>query len=120
GGPGTRGRGDGRRSHTELESRRRYLETVLANIAAGVISTDGEGHITTMNRAAETLLGVPAAACVGRGIDAVFTGDAYADVRELAADLRTEAPSAPSYAIAVGGPLRALDGDNGRAAPLAR
>jgi len=105
---------------TELESRRRYLETVLANIAAGVISTDAEGHITTMNRAAESLLGVPAAACVGRGIDAVFTGDAYADVRELAADLRAEAPRAPAYAIAVGGPLRSLEGEHGRGLPLER
>src|SRR5436189_12414 len=53
---------------TELESRRRYLETLLANITAGVVSADAEGRVTTMNRAAEGLLGMSAAASVGRRI----------------------------------------------------
>src|SRR6185436_6880283 len=43
-------------SRTELDERRRYLETLLGNIAAGVVSTDAEGRISTMNRAAELLL----------------------------------------------------------------
>src|SRR5437016_8684712 len=77
-------------SRTELESRRRYLETLLANITAGVVSTDAEGRVTTMNRAAEGLLGMSAAASVGRRIDEVFAGDGYADVRQLAAELRSE------------------------------
>jgi len=80
---------------TELESRRRYLETLLANIAAGVVSADAEGRVTTMNRAAEALLGMSAAASVGRRIDEVFASDAYADVRQLAAELRAGAPGAP-------------------------
>src|SRR5881396_2646940 len=66
---------------TELESRRRYLETLLANITAGVVSTDAEG-----------LLRMSAAASVGRPIDEVFAGDGYADVRQLAAELRAGVP----------------------------
>jgi two-component system, NtrC family, nitrogen regulation sensor histidine kinase NtrY len=77
-------------SRTELESRRRYLETVLANVTAGVVSADAEGRLTTMNRAAESLLGMSAADSLGRRIDDVFAGDAYADVRELAAELRDD------------------------------
>jgi len=77
---------------TELESRRRYLETLLANITAGVVSTDAEGRVTTMNRAAEGLLRMSAAASVGRPIDEVFAGDGYADVRQLAAELRAGVP----------------------------
>jgi two-component system nitrogen regulation sensor histidine kinase NtrY len=77
-------------SRTELESRRRYLETVLANVTAGVVSADAEGRLTTMNRAAESLLGMSAADSLGRRIDEVFAGDAYADVRELAAELRDD------------------------------
>jgi two-component system nitrogen regulation sensor histidine kinase NtrY len=100
----------------EIESRRRYLETVLANVAAGVISTDGEGRITTMNRAAESLLGVPAGLCVGRGIDAVFTGDEYADVRQLAADLRAGALDGRPYALS----LDHLGGENGHGGRLER
>src|SRR5436189_2437975 len=77
---------------TELEPRRRYLETLLANITAGVVSTDAEGRVTTMNRAAEGLLRMSAAASVGRPIDEVFAGDGYADVRQLAAELRAGVP----------------------------
>jgi len=89
-------------SRTELESRRRYLEILLANVAAGVISADAEGRITTMNRAAESLLGLTAPACVGRELDDVFAGEAYAEVRQLAAELR--AGSSPA-----GAPVCLLD-----------
>src|SRR5438034_1005755 len=87
-------------SRTELESRRRYLETLLANITAGVVSADAEGRITTMNRAAEALLGMSPAAPLGRRIDEVFAGEAYAEVRELAAELRATLPAAPGLGVA--------------------
>ena len=48
-------------SRTELDVRRRDLEIVLANIAAGVVSADPRGRVTTVNRAAADLLGVDAA-----------------------------------------------------------
>src|SRR5207245_8834967 len=72
-------------SRTELDARRRYLEILLANITAGVISTDAEGRITTLNRAAETLLGVRAAACIWRPLDGVLAGEPYAEIRQLSA-----------------------------------
>ncbi|HEV7735526.1 MAG TPA: ATP-binding protein [Candidatus Binatia bacterium] len=74
-------------SRAELDERNRDLEVVLANITAGVISADGGGRITTMNRAAEGLLGVDAASSVGRPIGAVFTGEPHADLRTELADL---------------------------------
>jgi two-component system, NtrC family, nitrogen regulation sensor histidine kinase NtrY len=40
----------------ELEKRRRYTETILQNVAAGVISLDENGKVTTINRFAEELL----------------------------------------------------------------
>jgi two-component system nitrogen regulation sensor histidine kinase NtrY len=43
-------------SNIELDQRRRYMEIVLKNVTAGVISLDGEGVITTINKAAETML----------------------------------------------------------------
>ena len=53
-------------SHVELESRRRYMEIVLSNIAAGVLAVDSDGRIRAMNRAAEETFGVPAEEMVGR------------------------------------------------------
>ena len=38
------------------EMRRRFTETVLSGVSAGVIGLDGEGTITIVNRAAARLL----------------------------------------------------------------
>ena len=45
-----------RTTNIELEQKRTYMETVLENIATGVISLDSEGKITTINKAAEKML----------------------------------------------------------------
>ena len=39
----------------EIERRRRYMEIVLRNVAAGVVSVDAEGHIRTINKSAESI-----------------------------------------------------------------
>jgi two-component system nitrogen regulation sensor histidine kinase NtrY len=44
----------------ENERRRRYMEIVLGNVAAGVVSVDGEGHIRTINKSAESMFGLKA------------------------------------------------------------
>lgn len=46
------------RSNEIAEQRRRYMEIVLQNVAAGVISLDAEGRISTINRFAVSLLQV--------------------------------------------------------------
>lgn len=40
-----------------IDRRRRFTETVLSGVSSGVLSLDSEGHITIINRSAETLLG---------------------------------------------------------------
>ncbi len=44
----------------------KYIETVLNNIAAGVMSFDQDGYINTVNRAACEILGMEAEALMGR------------------------------------------------------
>jgi two-component system, NtrC family, nitrogen regulation sensor histidine kinase NtrY len=46
------------RKHSDVESRRRYVETILDRLATGVISVDVAGSIRTWNAAASRLLGV--------------------------------------------------------------
>lgn len=53
-------------SHVELENRRRYMEIVLSNIAAGVVAVDSDGCIRAMNKSAEETFGVPAEEMEGR------------------------------------------------------
>ena len=45
-------------ANISLEQRRKYTETVLRNVSAGIISTDRDGVIVTVNRAAETMLDI--------------------------------------------------------------
>ncbi len=47
-----------RDQNAEIEKSRQYMEIVLENISAGVISLDNEGNITTFNKAAETMLDI--------------------------------------------------------------
>jgi two-component system nitrogen regulation sensor histidine kinase NtrY len=89
---------DLQRGRTELDARRRYLEIVLANITAGVVSTDATGCITTMNRAAAGLLGVSVAASIGRRLAEVFAAPAHAEVRQMVADLVHDDTAMPPYA----------------------
>lgn len=45
-------------SRFELEQRKKYMEIVLKNVAAGVISIDEKGVVTTINTSAEQMLEV--------------------------------------------------------------
>jgi two-component system nitrogen regulation sensor histidine kinase NtrY len=59
-------------ANLELDERRRFTETVLAGVSAGVVSTDPEGAITLANRSASTLLHMDLDEWIGRKLaDAV-------------------------------------------------
>ncbi|PYM06750.1 MAG: hypothetical protein DMD82_07615 [Candidatus Rokuibacteriota bacterium] len=70
--------------HAELEGRRRYTETVLEAIATGVVSFDVSGRLTTMNRTAARMLGLPAVASPGQTLREVFASRDFDDVIALA------------------------------------
>jgi two-component system nitrogen regulation sensor histidine kinase NtrY len=53
-------------AYGQLDERRRFTETVLAGVSAGVIGLDGAGRIELPNRAAAELLGVDLLAKVGQ------------------------------------------------------
>jgi len=56
---------DLRASAAELDRRRRYTETLLRNVSAGVVGLDPEGIVTTINPCAERLLGINAIDVIG-------------------------------------------------------
>ncbi len=62
-------------SNLELEQRRRYMEIVLANVTAGVISIDSRGHITTINKSAEKLLSLKTSKVIGRNFRDIVSTD---------------------------------------------
>lgn len=53
-------------SNLELEQRRRYMETVLKNVTAGVISVNKGGILTTVNKSAERLLNINTEDVIGK------------------------------------------------------
>jgi two-component system nitrogen regulation sensor histidine kinase NtrY len=60
------------RSNQEIERRRQYMEIVLHNVAAGVISVDHEGTVRTINTSAERLLSLTASRVLGRNFREVL------------------------------------------------
>jgi len=61
--------------NTELEKSRQYIEIVLENISAGVISIDKKGIITTINKAAESLLDINSHDILNRNFKDVLKND---------------------------------------------
>src|SRR5436309_1081093 len=83
--------------HTELEDRRRYIETVLEAVTTGVVSLDALGRVTTLNRAAARMFGLSEAAAIGRLLEEVFTGPEAREV--IALVQRTRRPKTATAAI---------------------
>jgi len=58
-----------------LEERGRYIEAVLNNITAGVVSLDGEGRISTINKAAVEMLALDKNGLVGKKPQDLLRGE---------------------------------------------
>jgi len=75
------------RSNQELDQRRRYMEIVLRNVAAGVISVDRHGRITTINKSAEELLQIGPGNVVGKNFREVLKHDQLNTIKGLLRDM---------------------------------
>ncbi len=69
-------------AYSQIDGRRRFTETVLAGVSAGVIGLDAHGNIELPNRAAAELLAVDLPAATGRDIAEVVPE--FADLIEAA------------------------------------
>jgi two-component system nitrogen regulation sensor histidine kinase NtrY len=74
-------------SNLELEQRRRYMEIVLANVTAGVVSIDSQGQITTINKSAEKLLGLKSPIIIGRNFRDIVAPDYLPMIKGILKDL---------------------------------
>ena len=81
--------GDLKQINLELDQRGRYMETLLANITAGVISVDPSGVITTVNKAAVQVLGLDAENVVGRHFREVFRSGDLKIIQEIVSHVQT-------------------------------
>ncbi len=75
------------RVNTDLESRRKYTETVLKNIAAGVVSLDSAARITTANNSARRLLGIAASDILNKPCADVLPEESVAAITSILEDV---------------------------------
>ena len=61
-----------KRHRVEVEEKRAYVEAILNNVAAGVISVSNSGEVMTVNTVAEKLLGIKATELVGKSVRDAF------------------------------------------------
>ena len=66
----------------ELEARKQYIETILNNITAGVITLDARGSITTINPSARDMLALPKDNLIGKKYTEVFNDSNYKEILE--------------------------------------
>jgi two-component system nitrogen regulation sensor histidine kinase NtrY len=55
-------------AYSQIDERRRFTETVLSGVSAGVIGLDAQGRIELPNRAATELLGIDLLGVIGRDL----------------------------------------------------
>jgi two-component system nitrogen regulation sensor histidine kinase NtrY len=63
-----------RDQNIEIEEKRQYMEIVLKNVSAGVITLDADGVTTTINTSAEKMLNLKAAQVLDRNYTQLLTG----------------------------------------------
>ena len=74
---------DLQRTNQELDRRRAYMETVLESIAAGVLSVDAQGCLSTINSRARAMLALDDGPLLQRPYDAVLGAESLAPLRHL-------------------------------------
>ncbi|MBN2644095.1 MAG: PAS domain S-box protein [Desulfuromonadaceae bacterium] len=75
------------RSNFELDQRRRYMEIVLRNVTAGVISLDSQGTLTTINKSAEKMLKINGSQVVGKKYPEIVNQQQLDVIRGFLAEL---------------------------------
>jgi two-component system nitrogen regulation sensor histidine kinase NtrY len=100
-------RGELMEAYRQIDERRRFTETVLSGVTAGVIGLDAEGRVNLPNRSASALLGVDLDAAIGLPLAGV--APEFAPLIEAAratpdrpqtAEIRSGAPNARRTLIA--------------------
>src|SRR5665647_2920019 len=76
-------------SRLEIEQRKKYMEIVLKNVAAGVISIDDSGTITTINTSAEQMLEAKGEVVLDKKFSEVLAPEYVNRIEELLNELKS-------------------------------
>jgi len=95
-------------ANIDLDQRRKYMETVLRNVSAGVVAVDKDGTITTINRAAERMLGIITEKVLNRKYEEVLKPEHMKMVKIFLADMQRSGEDITEKQIALNIKDRAL------------
>ena len=70
-----------RQQNIEIEERRQYMEIVLRNVSAGVVTLDANGIIATMNKSAEKMLNLKSEDIINKSYQELLS-DQHLDLAE--------------------------------------
>ena len=94
-------------AYRQIDDRRRFTETVLAGVSAGVVGLDAEGRVNLPNRSASELLAQDLESAIGRPFAevapefaALAAAAAAAPMRAHTDEIRTESPGGRRTLIA--------------------
>lgn len=99
-----------RENSTELEERRRYIETVLQSLSTGVISFDKANHVTTINRAAARILRLEDGDFSGIELGGLFSDENRAVIERLFGRARRVGQASEQTVLQREDPAGAADG----------
>jgi two-component system nitrogen regulation sensor histidine kinase NtrY len=80
-------------SNIELDERRQYIETILQNVPAGVISFTADGKVTSINKFAEDLLHIKRNDYLGRDFRTTLIPDHRAIIEKFLQELEESGKS---------------------------
>ncbi|MCX5862245.1 MAG: ATP-binding protein [Desulfomonile sp.] len=103
-----KGRDELVRVNLDLENRRKYIETILRNIAAGVMALDPERKVTTINNSARILLGISEKDLLGRPFADVLPHVASKVIQATLNDLFNCGKEAIEHQVTLPFPQKAL------------
>lgn len=83
--------GELQQANINLEERRKYMETVLRHVSAGVISVDKDGVITTINQAAEAMFEIKTEKIINRRFEDVLRPEHLALAKQFIREARNNA-----------------------------
>ncbi len=86
--------------YSELEQSRHYMEVVLKNVSTGVISLDEKGVISTINKAAESMLHIRAEEIVGKPMTRVIPED-YLQIADAVSEKTAQGTTSMTLPVSI-------------------
>lgn len=83
-----------REQYVEIEERRKYMEIVLKNVSAGVVTLDARGFIATINKSAEKMLNLKSEEIINKSLKDLLKGQHLSLADEIMENLTSSRDNA--------------------------